>query len=98
MTYGLDWGEGLIGTLPAGWHYVRRSYPNGSWQPSFQQQPSGTVTLLNPRIDWEELRLESPDEHSPGCFEAEDDKGHFRYPDEEYLLRHNVQLLALRLV
>jgi hypothetical protein len=131
FTPGFEWGEALVGELPANWKYVERHGVDWSWDSEFVDRDTGKSTMLDPRIEWEELEVEKNDpaaeilSSNGGTWplvdtktipnwaadgyrnttiisrvreeEASDGK-YYKWPNEEYLLRHGARIETIRLV
>ena len=103
FVHGLNWGEALVGPVPAGWRFVRVRVGGSSsgWQPTFRHHQSGLRTLLDPRVKWDILRVSDSEKNRSRLSKQSMKRfGHaVRRPDEQYLLEeHGVNLTTFRLV
>ena len=94
-THGFNYGEAFLGTLPPDWRYTRELLPNGTFYDRFKRRATGETTYLAPRVKRDELKVDGanlPDRY------ISDGGRYFKTLDEEYLLRHGVEIKTIRIV
>ncbi|KAK5950050.1 hypothetical protein OHC33_009012 [Knufia fluminis] len=97
FAHGLNWGEALAGPFPPQWRTMKRYRTDGWFDMGFRNLKTEEVTTLDPRIDWEELRVEESDSRRDAVL-SEHGQGPYRRPDEAYLQSRGVNVETFQLV
>ena len=91
---GLSQGEALLGPIPADMKLVweRANIRLGRWR--FQDIHTKDLTMLDPRVDWSELKVEEGDDRIRYIVNDEDSgqSEYYRRPDAEYFRNHGVNI------
>jgi hypothetical protein len=98
---GLNWGEGLLGPLPGDTKFVwNLSGPRGGCGPAFKNRYTGEEVIVDPRIDWDLLKVDNDKEDGFVSKFSLDGSGMvwFKRPDEEYFRKKGVELTVFNLV
>ena len=98
FIHGLNWGEALLGPLPEGCTVVPRfQHLRGGYVPHYVNTTTGTESMWDPRISWNELEFHPPMVGSIFPVTAPPGEPRRAQPDPEYLKRHEITLQKLML-
>lgn len=101
-VFGLDWGQALLGPLPEGMRLIwSPSAPNGDASPAFRNKTTGEDALLDPRIDWDLLRVEGKEYSfvkAASTTGAAGDVTMYKRPDAAYFENKGIKLRDFHLV
>lgn len=97
--HGFNWGEALLGPFPNNTTFIwNLSGPHGGAGPAFVDRITGEETLVDPRIDWELLKVKNR-EDAFVFRQMLDGSGtdYFRRPDAEYFKTKGIELDEIHL-
>ena len=98
FVHGFNWGEAILGPLPE--HYTvvpRYEQTRGYYVPHYLDTKSGSSSMWDPRIAWDELEAHPPMVNFVPVTAPPGEPFRIR-PDSEYLRRHGIHVQQIDLI